>query len=251
MVSGKNSVFLITLVSLITSTAVSAAPTIICNNFTKTFPASNTNILDISEKSNIIELYNSAITAIGSEILNTPTAFAVSQFVGTEIIHPHAAVFIVLIGFLCISLVIDRRLFLATLTVPLTPDPMRYHSIPQFVPKIPGKNIRRKSLPKTDRLFNREDFRHSPSDIESTRYIKLLHHLAGIPDQKTFLPHLNIHNKKQKERNTRQVPRLFITHFSPLLHPALIRMAPRAEQNFSFSPGFIFVRLARGPPKPT
>jgi hypothetical protein len=250
VVSGKNSIFLIILVSLITAAAVSAAPTITCSSYTKTVPASNTNIIDLSETYKIAEIYNTFVTAIGSEILNTPAAFTVSQFAGTEIIHPHAAVFIVLIGFLFVSLAIDRRLCLATLTAQLKPTAMRYHFITQFAPKIPGKNIRRKSPPGENRLFHLEDFSRSICDVNSTPYINLLHNLAGIPDDRLFLPNITLCHKNQQEQNTNKVPRLsIITHFSPLLHPALIRMAPRAEQNFSFSPGFIFVRLARGPPK--
>jgi hypothetical protein len=183
-----------------------------------------------------------------SLIAITGTAFMQSQYAGTEILYPHATVFIVLIGFLCISLVIDRRLWLETLTAPLSPGQMRFHPIPQFASRISKKSIKRKSLPSTDCLFPLEDSCHLRSDIESTQYTNLLHHLAGIPDDRLFFPHISMRDKHQPERNTNEVPQLTKTHFSSLPHKALIQMAPRAEQNLSFSPGFIFVRLARGPP---
>ncbi len=186
-----------------------------------------------------------------SLIAATPAAFMESQSAGTEILHPQAAVFMVLIGFLCISLVIDRRLWPATITAPLCPGQIGFHSIPQFASKISKKYIRRKSLPKTACLFRLEDSCSLRSDIESTQYINLLHHLPGIPDDRLFLPHISMRDKHQQEHNTNEVPQFTITHFSSLPHPALIRMAPRAEQNLSFSPGFIFVRLARGPPNLT
>ena len=47
-----------------------------------------------------------------------------------------------------------------------------------------------------------------------------------------------------------EVPQFTILHFSLLLNTALIYIALRAKQKMSFSPGFIFVRLARGPPEP-
>ncbi len=125
--------------------------------------------------------------------------------------HPHAMVFIVLTGFLCVSLVIDRRLWLATLTPPLKPGQSGFHSTPQ---------------------------------------------LAGIPAGTiTFPSYISMHDKIRQKHNiqhairiTNAVLKFAITHFSSSLNPALICMALSYEQNKSFSPEFIFVRLARGPP---
>jgi hypothetical protein len=180
-------------------------------------------------------------------------AFMESQSASTQILHPQVAIFMVIIGFLCLSLVMERKLRLAPLTTPLCLSQRGFHSIPLFTSKISKNHTRRKSLPETARLFRLEDFCRLKSDIESTRYINLLHNLAGIPDKRLFLPNINKRTKLlQQERNKIAVPQSNIKHFSSLLlHPALIRMAPRAEQNFSFSPGFIFVRLARGPPNLT
>jgi hypothetical protein len=181
-----------------------------------------------------------------------PAAFMQSQSAGTEILHPHTAIFMILIGLLCLSLVIDRRLRLATLTTPLYLSQRGFHSIPQSASKMSEKYLRRKTLAKTDCLFRLEGFRRLRSDIEGTQYINLLHNLAGIPNKRIFLPHISKRTKLQQERNTNAVPQSPIKHFSSLLlHPALIRMAPRAEKKISFSPGFIFVRLARGPPNLT
>ena len=64
------------------------------------------------------------------------------------------------------------------------------------------------------------------------------------------LPQISTHNKHQ-EKLTKIVSQSIKSHFSPSLYLALIFVAPRAEQKTSFSPGFIFVRLARGPPNHT
>ena len=131
---------------------------------------------------------------------------------GAGTFHPNATVFIVLTGFLCVSLVIDRKLWLATLTAPLRTGQSGFHSIPQ---------------------------------------------LAGIPAGKiTFPYHISMHDKIRQKYNiqhainiTNAVLKFTIKHFSSLHKPALICcMALSYKLNKSFSPVFIFVRLARGPP---
>ena len=168
----KNSIFLIIFVSLIAATAVSAAPIITyCN----------------------------------------PVEFTNSASAGAGTFHPNAIIFIVLTGFLFVSLVIDRKLWLATLTAPLRTGQNGFHSIPQ---------------------------------------------LAGIPAGKiTFPYHISMHDKIRQKYDiqhaihiTNVVLKFTIKHFSSLHKPALICMALSYEQNQSFSPAFIFVRLARGPP---
>jgi len=210
--SGKNSILLVIFVSLIAATAVSAAPTITyCDNFTVASPSPNAHILDKSKTSKITELYNSTLAAIGTEILIPPAEFTGSPSAGAGTFHPHAMVFIVLTGFLCISLIIDRQLWLATLTAPLRPGQSGFHSIPQ---------------------------------------------LAGIPAGTiTFPPNIFMPDKIRQKHNiqhairiTNAVLKYAIKHFSSLQKPALICMALSYEQNKSFSPAFIFVRLARGPP---
>ena len=212
MGSEKNSIFLIIFVSFIAATALSAAPIITYgDNFTVTSPVPNTRILEIPETSNITEIYNSAMAAIGTDILIPPVEFTNSPTAGAETFHPHAMVFIILTGFLCVSLVIDRRLWLAILTAPQRSGQRGLHSIPQ---------------------------------------------LAGIPAGTiTFQPNIFTHDKIRQKQNiqhaihiTNAVLRFAIKHFSSLHKPTLICMALSYEQNQSFSPAFIFVRLARGPP---
>ena len=212
MGSGKNSILLIVFVSLITSTAVSAAPTITyCDNFTVTSPVPNTHILEIPGISNITEIYNCAMATIGTDILIPPAEFTNSPSAGARAFPPHSTVFIVLTGFLCVSLVIDRKLWLATLTTPQQLSQSGFHSIPQ---------------------------------------------LAGIPAGTITFPfYISMHDKIRPKHNiqhairiTNAVLNFAIKHFSSLHKPALICMALSYEQNKSFSPAFIFVRLARGPP---
>ena len=212
MGSEKNSIFLIIFVSLIAATALSAAPIITYgDNFTVTSPVPNTHILEIPGTSKITEIYNSAMAAIGTDILIPPAEFTNSASAGAGTFHSNAIIFIVLTGFFCVSLVIDRKLWLATLTAPQRSVQSGFHSIPQ---------------------------------------------LAGIPAGKiTFPSNISMHDTIRPKHYiqhaihiTNAVLKFTIKHFSSLHKPALICMALSYEQNQSFSPAFIFVRLARGPP---
>ncbi len=212
MRSGKNSTFLIIFVSLIAATAVSAAPTITyCNNFTVAPSVPNPHILEIAGTNNISEIYNSVMAAIGTDILIPPAEFTNSSSADAGTFNPNTTVFIVLTGFLCVSLVIDRKLWLATLTAPQQPGQSGFHSIPQLA-GMPAGTI---TLPS---------------------YISMQGKIRQIP------------NIQHAIRITNAVLKFAIKHFSSLHKPALIRMALSYEQNRSFSPAFIFVRLARGPP---
>ena len=204
MRSGKNSIFLIIFVSLIAATTVSATPAITC-------PAPITHILEIPGKSNITEIYNCAMAAIGTDIVIPPAEFTNSSSAGAGTFNPNTTVFIVLTGFLCFSLVIDRKLWLATLTAPQQPGQSGLYSIPQST-GIPAGTI-------------------------------------------TFPSYISTHDTNRQKHNiqhaiciTNAVLKFAIKHFSSLHKPALICMALSYEQNKSFSPAFIFVRLARGPP---
>ena len=66
-----------------------------------------------------------------------------------------------------------------------------------------------------------------------------------------LLPHFSATHNKHQQKLNKIVSESIKSHFSPSLFLALIFVAPRAEQTTSFSPGFIFVRLARGPPNHT
>ncbi len=186
MVSGKNNKLLVILLSLVVATAVSAAPTMYdCNwNFVTAAvsPASDAHVTYVPETSQINVPSNSHLAAIGKEILKPPADFTDSPPLGTETLHPHAAVFMALTGFLCVSLVKDRKVWLAVLVGLLWAGQAGFHAIPQLVAHISKKNIKRKSLFNAAALHQLEESCRLRSDIEGTQYIGLLHHLAGIPD---------------------------------------------------------------------
>jgi hypothetical protein len=277
--SGKNKLLVI-LLSLVVATVVSAAPTMYdCNkncdckrNFVTAAvsPASDAHVTYVPETSQINVPSNSHLAAIGKEILKPPADFTDSPPLGTETLHPHAAVFMVLTGFLCVSLVKDRKVWLAALVGLLWAGQAGFHAIPQLAAHI-SKNVKRKSYFNTAALHQLEESCRLRSDIEGTQYIGLLHHLAGIPagtislPLPTFLtslraPFLSLRAQRSNLNTSREYfvfarttsnaasPQFAITHFSSLLNSATICPAPRAGQYICFSPAFVFQQLPRGPP---
>ncbi|MBA7625512.1 hypothetical protein ES703_32942 [subsurface metagenome] len=264
------------------TTAISAAPTMSdCNkNFVATdvLPASGTHITDIPETSQITESSNSCLAAIGAEILKPPPDFTDFSPVGAKTLPPvPAALFMVLTGFLCVSLVKNRRVWLAALAGLLWAGQAGFQAIPQLASNISKKHIQQKSPVNTACLYRVEDCCRLRSDIEGTQYIGLLHYLAvipagtmslslpasllSLPTQRTFSPERNRSRSNlvaslnrvvsARTRSSAGVPQFAITHFSSLLNPAVICPAARSEQNTYFSPAFIFQQLPRGPPNQT
>ncbi|MDT8303080.1 MAG: hypothetical protein RQ760_16495 [Sedimentisphaerales bacterium] len=173
MRSGKNIIFLIIFAVLVAATAVSAAPIVTyCD----------------------------------------PVEFTNSASVDAGIFHSNVIIFIVLIGFFCVSLVIDRKLWLATLTAPQRTGQSGFY----YVPQLSGI---------------------SAGTITFPSYISM---------QDKIRQKYNIH---RAIHITNAFIKFTIKHFSSLHKPALICcMALSYKLNKSFSPAFIFVRLARGPP---
>ena len=276
MVSGKKNKLLVILLSLVVATAISAAPTMSdCNKHfvaAAVSPASDAHVTYVPETSQITVPSNSHLAAIGKEILKPPADFTDSPPLGAKSLPPvPAALLMVLTGFLCVSLVKDRKVWQAVLVGLLWAGQAGFHAIPQLAAHISKKNIQRKSYFNTAALHQLEKSCRLRSNIEGTQYIGLLRHLAGIPDGTislplpTFLtslrvPFLSLRAQQGNLNTSREYfvfartksnaasPQFAITHLSSLLNPATICPAPRAEQYILFSPAFIFEQLARGPP---
>jgi len=241
-------------------------------------PTWQAHISFVHKTSHIIEPSNAHLANIGVELLKPSVDLTSSAPVGAKTLPPiPAALFMVLTGFLCVSLVKDRRLWLAALVGLLWAGQAGFHAIPQLAALMSSKkHIQRKTPDNTACLYRVEDCRRLRSDIEGTQYIGLLHHLAAIPAGTmslllpASLPSLQAQRAFSPERSRRGsnliAPRkrvasartrssagflqFAITHFSFLLNPAVICPAARAEQYIHFSPASTFAQLARGPPEP-
>lgn len=238
--SGKRIKWLILLLPLIVITAADGAPTISdCNsnvvNCSQSISA-GAHLPLVPEISQITIPCDYQLAGIAEEFLEQPTGFADSPL--TSPIHAKplpavpAASFMALIGFICVSLVKDRRVWLAALTGLLWVGQTGIQTIPQLVLRLSHANLSNKQssaeIDYSNYLLNSNRRR---SDIEGTRYIGLLHRLAGIPDSTNLLQPQSAFLSEQYSSNM-----------------LLTCLAPKAEQLICFSPAFIFCQLPRGPP---
>jgi len=241
-------------------------------------PTSEAHIIFVRETSLITEPSNSYLANIGVELLRPTTDFTNSPPVGAQSLPPvPAALFMVLTGFLCVSLVKDRMFWLGALAGLLWAGQTGVQAIPKLSAHISSKkHIQQKSDTNTVRLHQFEESLRLRSDIEGTKYIGLLRHLAGIPNatmslslpaslqslraQKAFSPersrrgsNLIVSLKQVSSARTNcnlAAPQFATTHLSPLLIQATNCLALGVRQYIHFSPAFTFAHLARGPPNP-
>jgi hypothetical protein len=195
----------------------------------------------VPETSQITEPCNSHLASIGAELLKPPADFTDSPPVGAKSLPAvPAAVFMALTGFLCVSLVKDRKLWLAALAGLLRVGHAGFGALPQLAAHLVSKKqFEQQAAFNVTCLYEPEHPERLRSDIEGTQYVGLLHHLAGIPEAKSHCPHKDTH------RYTSQ-PAIILARTD--LNPLLTCLAPTAVQPFYFSPAFIFSSSSRGPP---
>jgi hypothetical protein len=209
------------------------------------------------------------LTNLGKEFLKPPASFAGLGSNQVNLVKPlpavPAAIFMVLSGFLCVSFVKDRRVWLAALAALLWAGQAGIQVVPQLALCLIHRNHSQQQfsaeLTYPHYLNNSSRLR---GDVEGTQYIGLLHHLAGIPDSTmSFLQShlLFLRNQESRKVTTQLCYRLnpskntgsFQPQFAFLseqygLNSLLACLASKAEQFIYFSPAFIFENLARGPP---
>jgi hypothetical protein len=240
----NKSLFIVILLSAIT--VASGAPTVATDN--TIVPAVQT----ASDTPAVIVPTNEAVGPIdaklvnlGKEFLQPPTGFAVLGDTQGNYVKPlpavPAAIFMVLSGFLCISLVRDRRFWLAALAGLLWAGQTGIQALPQLALRLShGNHSQQQFSAELAYPYYLENSHRLRSDIEGTQYIGLLHHLAGIPAAKSRYLHKYTHSSTSQ-------PAIILARSG--LSPLFACLAPRAEQCVCFSPAFIFANLARGPPK--
>jgi hypothetical protein len=222
-----------------------------------------------SSINNIVTSSNVKLANLGKEFLKPPTSSEGLGSAQANLLKPlpavPAAVFMALIGFLCVSFVKDSRLWLAALAGLLWAGQAGIQAVPQLALRLSHRNHSQQQLDTElayPYYFN--DSSRLRSDVEGTQYIGLLHHLAGIPHSEcsytnTRLAELiafsrhdrklygKVFNSPNKKTHTSQPAFILQQYGLNLLFKCLVY---RAKQFISFSPAFIFENLARGPPLP-
>lgn len=273
-VLGKGSKWLVVLFLLFVVTWVNAAPT--ASSHGSSFVTrgvslcSDTHIGFASETSQVAQYSNSQLADIGAELTKPPALFAGSEAsslpTNVKSLPPlPAAFFMTLTGFLCVSLVKDRRVWLAAVVGLLYIGQAGIDAVPRLVPHICGRQQVKQSLSsKATYVCELENFSRPRCDIEGTRFIGLLHCLEGIPDDKRVVSNqwgrvgaLSRAAKLLLSRDCRcasageRSPFAFTSAIIQRRHNlelSLNCLALRTRQPVCFSPAFIFERLPHGPP---
>jgi len=243
------------LLSLVIVTAGYCAPTVSVDRPVLAIPPScPSDYVDTpaatADVTQLSEAYSSHLANIADELLKPPadlTGSAASLPAGATSLPPvPGALFMGLTGFLCVSLVKDRKLWMAALAGLLWAGQAGFAALPQLAQHLASRKqteqIAPANLTYTPQLLHSDRLR---SDIEGTQYIGLLHHLAGIPDNRTsFL-------RKQESKSTSahvRTPQFVITEVLTGILSVTKRLVRITKWHFYFSPAFIFVLLPRGPP---
>ena len=247
---------------LVAATAANGAPTVATDNtVVSTVQMASDTPAVIVPTNEAVGPIDAKLANLGREFLQPPTGFAGLSNTQGNYVKPlpavPAAVLMVLSGFICISLVRDRRVWLAALAGLLWAGQTGIQALPQLALRLShGNHSKQQLCAELAYPHYLENSNRLRSDIEGTQYIGLLHHLAGIPDRPTtFLqPRLSFLRKQESRTanyrllTAEDAPQFTIINLLSCLFPATNCLASRAEQCVCFSPAFIFANLARGPP---
>jgi len=259
--------WLTALLSFSMATAVYAAPTAIaerpaaavCTSRPSDYadtPAAAANVTEVGEA------YNCHLANIAHELLKPPadlTGSSPSLPVGaTSLPAVPGALFMGLTGFLCVSLVRDRKVWIALLAGLLWAGQAGVTVLPQVAHHLAGRRHATQCFSPNVAYVPTLDHSDRPrSDIEGTRYIALLRYLAGIPDgslQSTSLraQRSNLRNQRNTQydiRHTTKSPQFALSRLYAYILSATNRLACITKRHAYFSPAFTFENLARGPPE--
>ena len=259
MVLARKSKRLFVLLPLLIVTAASAAPTV--SNYGSSLvvsavsPTSDTHVPILADATCNMESGNSHLAGVAAEFLKPPPAFTDSPAapVGAKSLPAvPGALLMGLIGFLCVSLVKDRRFWLAALAGLLWLGQAGIQAVPQLAVRLSHRNhIARQLDTQLNYPYYLENSRLR-SDIDGTQYIGLLRHLEGIPERKER-PHVKRGAKYLAPSLRRGFRQLKTTQFAIMgrafhIIPVTNCPAAQVEQFICFSPAFIFAQLPRGPP---
>lgn len=273
---------MVLLLLLLGAAAVNAAPTI-SNADEHTFLFSTSLDLNIyphheHENNRFTGLYNSRLDSISMEFHKPPvTNDEIPDVpIGVKSLPPAPkTLLMVMVGFLCVSLVKDRRIWLASVAGLLWAGQAGVSLLPQLAANVAGKG-RSENKTTADNIDNvNEDKKlyRLRSDIEGSCYIGLLRHLEGIPDRIALLipdstagqthqtgtgrishsfsqpRSLSNNNKYNKEsRYCRKASSFAFAAIPYYLSQIEQRLASYAGHHVIHSSELIIATLARGPP---
>ncbi len=229
----------VSLLLLVTS-VINAAPTIsTCDSVTCNLAVSSYLYAQKPEDTdfpNLIAHSDSTIAAAAAGLLKAPadfTTYATPPYnYSKNLPAVPSAAFMLLSGFLCVSLVKDRRMWLAAFAGLLWAGQVSIELVPQLALCFSHSNSSQQRIcAEISHSLTHENSPRLGGDKEVTRYIGLLRHLEGIPvNSSTFTyPSATIESQFAS-------------------YPLLRCPVQDCEKFVNFSAAFIFNNLSRGPP---
>lgn len=214
------------------------------------------------------DLSNSTLAEIGSEIFKPspdyPDFNSTDQVQAKSLPAVPAAVLMSIIGFLCVSLVNDRKIWLSVFVGIILLSQAGIQTLPRLTARLAqgrfagthsGADVAVNSI-HIDSSFNWF------SDQPDRHYIGLLHRLAASPDDDRFFPDIFNRGQRISDKLDGMLSDVFsisarrdITSPQPAFipvqctfNPLTGNLAERVISFVCFSPAFIFKNQARGPP---
>lgn len=225
--------------------------------------SNHTILLCESVPESLIESSQLPLAELGKQILKPPADNGISTDANVTIkaLPPvPAALLMTLIGFFCVSLARDRKIYLATLAALLWAGQAGVGAIPQLADHIwRHVNNAKHHNPKPQRLSLIADDVRSRTEIEGAQFAALMHYLEGIPKNVTLSVNPKLSNLYFPKICARTLSAPIISSESVVDFAAILAaenkldvannsLALNAGWFAVFSPAFIFDELPRGPP---
>jgi hypothetical protein len=240
---------LLVFLSLLVASAAIAAPTVgDCNRYSVVpllSPSPDSPTVQACEINQIGEPTNSPIASVAAEFLKPPTDTNLQALpMQVKPLPPvPGALFLGLAGFLCVSLVKDRRVWLAALAGLLWLGQTGFTALPQLASHLRSKKQIQQSSPTLIYISELEGSFRPCSNFVIRNSLFDIHYsaccISSPSDRSTF---------SQREDRFR-LPQFATAPPALRLIQTNFCSAVTAEQILPFSPAFIFSRLARGPPE--
>jgi len=253
-VTSRNAKWLIVMMSLVTVATVHAAPTI-GDNDAKIAQAVLPYSDGVNACANEVNLFSgtadTALAEVAADILKPPADFTNPLALppgARPLPAVPAALFMGLTGFLCVTLVRDRKVWLAGITFLLWAGQVGITALPQKCRVCIAHHLNKRwAVPTLPSLG--EQFSRLRCELEGTEYIGLLRYLQGIPTTPQNSNRITTNYKQRITNYEQRTPNIAVinTVYSYLLQ-AFICLSYEVRQFTCFSPAFIFNSIPRGPP---
>jgi hypothetical protein len=239
---------------LVLTPCLQASPTI---NMSDNGLLSHSSFSITQEQAKSLCFVDPELVGIGIELLRPNIASAISSSFQANTVKSlpavPTAVLMVLIGFLCVSLVRDCRIWLAALSAILWTGQAGIRNVTQLANHLcpttqASKNFAREAAD----FYLLKNADRARCDIENTKYIGLLNYLAGIPDSERFSRRLcqpDSTNVITQCKDLFRQSKLLTKNSLLSINLPICRFVPIIEFSVCFKPAFIFQTFPRGPPE--